>query len=59
MARKKNAKSKANQTTTFQQKNDANISATVWPTGKAAAAEVTSCLVETRQSQKSQSSSNK
>ena len=52
MARKKNAKSKANQTTTFQQKNDANVSATIWPTGKAAAAEATSCLVETRQSRK-------
>ena len=39
MAHKKNGKSKANQTTTMQQKNDANnVSATIKLAGKAAAA---------------------
>ena len=41
MAHKKNGKSKANQTTTMQQKNDANnVSATIKLAGKAAAAAV-------------------
>ena len=36
MAHKKNGKSKTNQTTTLQQKNDANVSAKIKLTGKSA-----------------------
>ena len=46
MAHKKNGKSKANQTTTMQQKNDANnVSATIKLAGKAAAAAAAAAAV--------------
>lgn len=40
MAQKKNGKSKVNQTTTLEQKNDAHVSAAIKLTGKAATSEV-------------------
>ena len=47
MAHKKNGKSKANQTTTMQQKNDANnVSATIKLAGKAAAAAAAAAVAE-------------
>ena len=40
MAQKKNGKSKVNQTTTLEKKNDAHVSVAIKLTGKAATSEV-------------------